>query len=316
MRRHARIMQLALGAAIGLAVAACGDDGQTDVDGAPVADAAPVIDGNPDPLFTRTAGTISVLESEYRSEEEDFRYSRVSAFFAAAPPPLYHTETMRVGSCRLLEFEPASCEPFCDGICVDTNVCEPFPTYSHVGSIVMDGLNVPVDLIADMPYNYYYPRNLPIPEDLFAHGAEISATASGNELPGFSVSTVGVGDLVPDFTGYNVTGDNGADYTFTWTPGGGDARVRLTLNSPNEGHGQPYSAIIECDGPDNGSLTIAREIIEAFPETQGLAICVSIDCPPSTLVRYQRGLVEVGQLEFELVVGSRVEFGIVHPALP
>ncbi len=290
---------------------ACSGGGSSDSpDAGPPRDA-----GNPDPIFETSRGTIRVAEGVYVSEEEGPRpFGRLSGAIATAAPVSFHTETMREGNCRLLTFQVAQCDPYCDGICVDTDECVPWPTYVSAGRIDFEGLASSVALVPEPPINYYNPTSYPIPEDLFDACDAITATAAGGDVPAFEVTAFGVDDLSPDVTGVNITLDDEDDFTLTWEPSGCESRVRLTLNAPNEAHGLPYTAIIECDGPDTGSLTVPRSLIEAFPPTSGQAICVLIDCPLSTFTRYTRGTASIGADEVELVVASELQFGVIHAA--
>jgi hypothetical protein len=102
---------------------------------------------------------------------------------------------------------------------------------------------------------------------------------------------------------------------FTWTPAGDPAaRVKVTINSTTQGgHGNPLKAIIECDVPDaDGQIIIPSAMVDAFPSSEGLAICVAIDCPLSQIMRYTRGVAAVPGGEVSLIVGSRMDFGVIH----
>jgi hypothetical protein len=93
------------------------------------------------------------------------------------------------------------------------------------------------------------------------------------------------------------------------------ARVHLLLNANNLGHGMAFDAIIECEGPDSGELTIPRALIEAFPPVQGdLAACEGSDCPLSLLTRYLSAAVDLGGETDRVVftIGSQRQFAIVH----
>jgi len=279
-------------------------------------DAGPPRDaGNPDPEFGSSQGWFRVAEGVHISEEEGERsYGRLSGAISASAPTPFHTEAMREGNCRLLTFQVAQCEPYCSGICVATNQCEPWPTYASAGRVDVDGLKASLTLVPEAPLNYYNPTTYPIPEDLFDACDAITATAAGGDVPAFDLHAAGVDNLAPETTGANITIENGSDFTLAWEPSGCDARVRLTLNAPNQAHGLPYTAILECDGPDTGSLTVPRSLIEAFPETAGQVICVSIDCPLSTFARYTRDTASIGSGDVELVVASELQFGVVHAA--
>jgi hypothetical protein len=253
------------------------------------------------------------LEVLQRSREEPDRpYAQAFGRINAADAPTFHREAMREGACRLLTFEAAFCEPFCNGVCVDENVCEPFPTWVSAGDVVVTGLKAPLRLEADQTLGFYNPTSFPIPEDLFDAGDPISATAEGDVVPAFTLAAQGVAPLESE-VGPDLVMVDGQDLEVTWTPAGGGDRIRLTLNSPNQGHGLPYRGIIECEGDDTGSLIVPRALIDTFPASFGAGICVSIDCPPSQLVRYRAGRVDPdGAGDIELVVGSAILFGALH----
>ncbi len=285
---------------------ACGG-GSSSPDAGPPRDAA-----DPDPLFAAPHGSLRIVEASGRSDEGDYSFTRVSGHIGAEAPASTHSETMRDGACRLLEFDVASCDPWCDGVCVDTDVCLPWPSFESAGAIAVTGLETALTMTPRDSINWYDSTVYPLPEDLFVAGAAINATAAGATIAGFSIDATGVADLEADIAGINLTIADGVDATVTWTSAGGADRVRLTINSPNQGHGLPYRAILECDGPDSGSLTIPRALVEAMPPLSGQMICVSIDCPLSTMARYSRGTTTVDGRDIELVIASEIQFGVIH----
>ena len=285
---------------------ACGG-GSSSPDSGPPRDAA-----DPDPLFASSHGSLRIVEGVGLSEEGDYSYTRASGHLGAEAPVSAHDETMRAGACRLLEFEVATCDPWCDGICVATNVCQPWPSFESAGAITITGLETALTMTPRDAINWYDASVYPLPENLFGAGAVITATAAGATIAGFSIEATGVADLEADIDGINLTIEDGADAVVTWSPGDGGDRVRLTINSRNQGHGLPYDAILECDGPDDGSLTIPQALVEAMPALSGQMICVSVDCPLSTMARYSRGTTTVDGREIELVIASEIQFGVVH----
>jgi hypothetical protein len=89
--------------------------------------------------------------------------------------------------------------------------------------------------------------------------------------------------------------------------------VKLTINSPNQSHGNPYLAVVECDVPDSaGEITVPAAMVDALPELTAFGICVLRDCPASTLIRYSNGYATVPGGYVELVVGDQMSFGVEH----
>jgi hypothetical protein len=291
---------------------ACGGDaGSSDPD-------ATTLDGAPDSSIARErSGTIEVTEDRWVYTEDggggESLSGQIGARFYDGREPSYHREAMRAGECVLKTHQSASCTPACTtGLCVDTNVCEPFPTYVSAGRLTITGLRTAVQI--DPMQNWYYPQSQ-LPSGLFADDATVTASLAGATLPALSITTQGVRPITPSITGGKLVVDHPAtaDTVVTWTPSGGDERVKLTLNANNRGHGQPYLAIIECDVADAaGRIAIAPAIMNAFPETEAWTICAGTDCPPSRLARYRRGATLVGEREVDLLVQSQFTFGIEH----
>ena len=236
------------------------------------------------------------------------------AFFSASgAEPSWHVETMREGPCRLLEYELGFCDG-CNGICVAPNECRPYPIGIDVGPITVSAP------LGSWPLTYYGFDYVAIPNppaDMFGSGDLV--TAGGGGLGGFGTfeaQALGVTRLDAEtITDTQLAMPNGADFTLRWTPADPSARVRLVLASDTHAHGLPSEGIIECEGPDSGSLVVPRDLVEAFPTTNGAPICVSIDCPPSILRRFTRNQVAAGAGDVELVVGSEIQFWIQHTGL-
>lgn len=228
--------------------------------------------------------------------------------------PVWHLEEAAQGACRLLRFQPAYCDTWCDGVCVEPNVCQPWPTYANAGTLSFTGVKGAVSLSFDPGWGYATAA-VP-PDDLFDPGDEVTVNAAGAEIPAFSLTARGTAALQsPTIVDDEVTLANGADFTFSWTPAGGDARVRLTINANNMGHGAPYAAIIVCDVADAaGAVTVPRSMIDVFPATMAWEACAGSDCPPSSLFRYTRAALPQGDGELEFLVGSERLFGVNHAA--
>lgn len=310
----------------GLLLACSGPDPTGPHDAAPV-DAAPLPDAGPTPDAGATDGGTPFTVGGLRIMETSGAYWAQSwirgAFLADGAEPWHlewpanypqlhwHREIMTEGSCRLLEYVPAFCTS-CAGVCVDTEVCQPYPSFGSVGTLTVTGLSVPVTLEPD--YWLWYLHHEALPADLYAPGAAITATATGAGIPAFEVTTAGVpaidsSDVVDD----QITLVNDADAVFTWTPADPGSRVRLSLNANNAGHGQPFEAILRCDVPDEtGRITVPVALIQAFPATYRWETCDGSDCPPSSLLRYRRASAPVPGGEVELVVGSDRVFWVVH----
>jgi hypothetical protein len=307
--RHSTILVVLLCACGG---GSSGDDTDSDAGGDDP-------DANTGPARERI-GVVEVVEDLYVSPGEgsdppsEYRWSNVTARFYDGRPPAFHRETMAAGACTMRVYTPSSCTPACtDGLCVDTNVCEPWPTPVSAGRLTITGARaaVPID-----PVDGWYYTQEPLPEDLFDDDAEVTASLAGDALPAMSLDAGGTPPIVFPLPDGKITipYPAGEDFVLSWTPAGDGSRVRVTLNSNNQGHGQPYLSIIECDVADSaGEVAIPEAMLDAFPETSAWRICAGTDCPPSTIRRYHRDGSPIGDdQEVELVVGSQVSFGVDH----
>jgi hypothetical protein len=281
----------------------CGGGSSTDPDAAGTPDA--------DIIARTTIGGVEVLEQRALTGEppDEWRYARVTAQFFAAGPARFHRFVAEEGGCTLRAYTPASCDPVClDGLCVD-NTCEPWPTYSSAGTLTITGLTTAVSITPESGYYAYYD---PLPEDLFADDATVTARLAGDEIPAATLTAGGVRPLATPITD-RITLVPGEDHTVTWTPDGG-GHVRLTINANNQGHGGPYLGIIECLADDSdGSITVPAALVDQFPETRAWTVCAGSDCPPSWLRRYHETPVPVGtDQQITLTVATEQAFGVDH----
>jgi hypothetical protein len=297
---------------------ACGDDGDTAVDSAvSTGDAVRGPDAGPVDFPTSPMlGQIEVLEVDtafgpvgdaqamFVTEPTTFRF----VFYGNVAVAHWQVETMRIGSCRLLELKTAFCTD-CLGICRDTEQCDPIPSSASVGALSFSGLTVPLSLDFN---GYAYAAQGMVPGEAFTTDANVEVSAAGDDLSAFTVSSVGVAPLVADIVNYEITIVDGIDYALTWTPEDPTTRIRLTLNSNNMGHGNPYNSVIECDTTDSGALTVPHELIEAFPPAIRAEACAGSDCPQSRMTRYRRATVDVDGSQVALIVGNEIQFYLIH----
>lgn len=265
-------------------------------------------DGGEAPRFSTPSGSVAALEVR---TPYGLVYELTASFFTEEQPG-FHREVQRIGSCRRLSFVPAQCDMFCIGVCVERNVCKPYPSRISAGPLVFSGLKVPVTLTPKQS-NYYY-ADPPIKGDLFDQGSPVGVAGSGGDFGAFSLTAPGVATLETDaVVNDEIKLEDTADYTFTWKPSGDPrARLRLTLNATNKGHGMPYEGIIECDTPDSGSVTVAKDLIVPFPSTYRWEICAGHDCPLSSALRYTETEGPAGARKVTLTVGSKRSFFILH----
>lgn len=188
------------------------------------------------------------------------------AFAGAGRSAAEEAVDQRVGDCSLLLPEaPPFCDPPCDPgtICVGDGACEAPPPAIGVGDITVTGLKAALTMHPETEYHYYVGTFVPEPADgdVFDAGAEITASAAGDDLPAFTVTGLGVADLASTLACPLTFVDGGA-LEVHWTPGEqpGD-RIRFGLQSGN--HGAQFAHIV-CDTADSGALTVDATLLATY----------------------------------------------------
>jgi hypothetical protein len=214
------------------------------------------------------------------------------------PTPVKQAEQ---GDCAVFVRPPVSlCEPACNpGVCID-GTCEPFPVPASAGTISVSGLATPVSFEAS-EFGYVGPTE-PI-DDLFAAGASVTVSAEGDEVAAFTAELRGPAPLAAPFQ--NLTLVDGEDATVTWTAAN-DARIQLALLVG--WHGAPWEALLLCETADDGSLTIPGGLIAELPRASS-----GLESHPSSLMRFDRALVDTPAGPIEIVIGSHQSIHFAHP---
>jgi hypothetical protein len=249
-------------------LAACGGSSDDDADGG---------DGSPLPADVR--GRIEIIE--YDGLDAGF----VTAHFTDAE---LTPEVARDGDCRIYQ------QP-CLG---QVGACAA-PEGFSAGTLDITGLWQPLSLEPGWNQTYYADS---VPRDVFASDAEVTASASGDELDPFTLRAGGVAPLESDLAGADVDPLGDGPATFSWTAGGGDARVRLKINAADVCHAGAHWLVLECDADDTGSLEVTPAILAAIPE--GYYGC------GGSLSRYRSDVLRDGEVDIELLVASADWFNL------
>lgn len=276
------------------ALVACSGGGG---DGSPP---GPDADVDPAPLFGTAASTITLTEM-VPGDGGPASFARIRAEFADASL-VFQAEVAREGNCRLLTWDEPLCDPACgDAACVEPGTCVPYPTRFGVGTLTVTGLVEPVSLDPDALDLYVHEGT----DDLFAPDAAIAISASGDDLPAFtlavaapSVDRIRIGGAAGGFPDFQP----GEGHTFRWSPVDPGSRVRLHMAS-DRFHGQPNAAVVECEGPDVGALAVPAAILDAFIDRDNWS-CGR--CPEQTLSRHRRATTDDGAVE--ILVGESYSF--------
>lgn len=163
------------------------------------------------------------------------------------------------GPCVLLRrHAPATCDPLCapSEECGADGICQPAPERKGMGLVTVTGLVKPIELEPSINMEYKFwdfdgPPYLP--------GAEITWTATGDEIEGFTLHGQGVDDLVVPNLDWEVT--PGVPLTIEWEPSEGPGEITLELNVDQFGL---TPVTLRCVRGDTGSQTLSAGFVQTF----------------------------------------------------
>jgi hypothetical protein len=203
---------------------------------------------------------------------------------------------------------PASCDPPCtDGFCVAEDECTRFPQVASAGTITITGATEALAFTSG-EFGYQPDPDIP-PADLFADDAAVSATAPGDEAPGFTLAAAGVPPLVADLdleSDVTLVLEDGVSREVRWTA---ESRGTIQVGLQVGWHGAVYEALMVCESDDDGSLVIPGELVSQFPRASN-----GMEQHGSWIRRLERDRVATDAGTIELVVASQVRIPqISHP---
>jgi len=143
-----------------------------------------------------------------------------------------------------------------------------------------------------------------VPRDVFADDAEVTVTAPGDDIDGFTLAAGGVAPLESELAGAELDPLGDGPATFSWTAGTAGARVRLEINAADVCHAGAHWLVLQCDTDDTGSLEVSSAVLAAIP--RGYSGC------GGWLARYRSDVVTAGGAETELLVANADWFNIVQ----
>ena len=208
----------------------------------------------PCPLGERV-GSIEVAHWDF--------YASVTGEVAEGVIPLTVLQLVKEeGGCKLLQKVNPFCDPPCGPgeLCKHDGSCIPYPENQSVGTMTVDGLKVPVSMEPG-PTKLYAETKVPFP--MFDAGAPITITATGGDLPGFTLHGTGVEDLVlPDSVIAMVKGE---PLTFSWEPPTVDTGAMMYISLNVDQHGNS-PVTLKCEVPDNGNFQIPATLVKDLLE--------------------------------------------------
>lgn len=213
--------------ALALLVGACGDDGGATIDAAVTPD-SPLPDASVDAAPVAKEGQVLLAEAHSR-----FGSSTIVAMFMDGP---LSVTTGSADGCEVIADMPA--------------------TSLAAGTITVTGTTIDVTLTQSDVGDPYLPPVVP-PNDLFAAGATLTVTATGDVVPAFTGDVVAPQPL--EDVVFPASISRAAPATITWTAGSGDTMWFLVVSANRTSGG------MLCKAPDNGSFTLTTGAIALLP---------------------------------------------------
>ncbi|MFT7578563.1 MAG: hypothetical protein ACI9MR_000221 [Myxococcota bacterium] len=268
------LRRIALVVAVIAGLAACEDTPNTDPDTA--ADTTSDTGGDADSTDTieTTTGpqdTTTVVTPVYGTPCADAarvgtfqvgrwqRYSAVTGEVTNGVIPLtVRQEIGRDGDCRLLRKQNPFCNPACANgdLCDHDGQCIPYPENQSVGTITVSGLNALVEMMPNPVQSY---AAVDVPLALFDTDAEITLSAAGDALAGFTMAAFGVPPLVAPEETLDLARDR--PLVVEWTAEPGAWHIVFSVNIDQHGS-SPVTLV--CDVADSGRHTVSATLINAF----------------------------------------------------
>lgn len=213
-------------------------------------------------------GTFRIQLYPENKSAGDPAYSRIwgTIVDGPSPPNIIFKEVLDSGYCKLMKAINPTCSPDC-GLgfkCVSENNCMAEPKSINAGRVTVSGLKVNKTLtpvVMDPPKSNYYQMvgvNLDYPP--CAEGETITLSAAGSQDAG--AFTLKVRCITPlEVTSEQLLAEDGKPLTIQWKPPSipdvSTISVRINISYHGGTKGE-----IQCECPDNGSLTIPGNMLD------------------------------------------------------
>lgn len=226
------------------------------------------------------------------------------------PAVVFHTETARNGSCRLLTYEPSFCEPPCgaDSTCVDSE-CRTFPLLIAMGDVELSGFLSGTIVVSEAQHGqYFYQSEAVTAADI---PGKIGLSPVITDVVDFDLSVSKVSAPIPssDWAQQMSTRGTGGDVILQWTNPDPTARIYLRMTTGVGTHGGISPVEVECEGPDVGELRLPGAYLDAL-YAQGWSCG---ECGGNDLWRYHAATAD-GPNPIQFRVQARTTF-FYHPNL-
>jgi len=225
---------------------------------------------NPTSSTTNTAPTFGTFQVSLIA---DGAYTSVvgKMYDGPSPPNMVFEEIASSGSCRLYKRLYPFCNPDCggQGVCVKGDSCQPYPSSVNIGAVTISGLKTKdgnTGFSMDPINNTYQFTSIAFPP--CNEGNVITLNAAGSSsMSAFTLTIKGISPLT--LLNDTIKMIDGQPINLRWTPPTVTGISTIFVLIDISYHGGT-KAKIECDGSDNGSLTIPAALLDSL-KTFGIA---------------------------------------------
>jgi len=161
------------------------------------------------------------------------------------------------GPCTLwMGLNPNFCDPQCISgeECHEDGICHPAPQRQSIGVVTLDGLKEPLEIEANVSLEYKFWNFTGAPYEV---GSDITLTASGDVIEGFSATGIGVPPLVINDLEWVVS--PGQALTLEWEPIEGPWEIWFQLSVDQHGL---TPVTLKCTLEDTGSHTVSAAMMD------------------------------------------------------
>jgi len=219
-------------------------------------DCPPTLGGEPGSLFDQTPSRLRLRA------EADWLIFEGEVLDGSAVE--FHEEAERRGFCRLLTYEPSFCDPACDAaeVCIG-GACRAYPSRLAIGTLELTSVAAEHIAVEPSPLQHYdwMTEELGV-TDVQAFGVFAPAAAGGPlEL---ETCVVLPPDPTQNWTDLVAARAPDEDLTLSWSNPIATARIYLRMTTGIGTHGGISPVKIECEGPDQGTLTIPGTYLDSL----------------------------------------------------
>ena len=233
-------------------------------------------------------------------------YTSISGkvFSGPVPEEVVWDVDVEQGGCKLLKPRVPFCDPGCaQGVCVEDDKCEPNPTGSSAGEVTLTGFKSAdgtsaVLRIEPISASYSNPAGVTLAYPPFDEGAELRLNAKGESTKAFEIVSHGIAPLILSTTNFALK--SGSPFALAWKAPSKADQTRIQIKLDISHHGGTKGKVV-CDVPDNGSLSIAADLI-----TRLLKLGVA-GFPTVVIDRVATGSTKTSAGSVDLVIVSELE---------